>query len=103
MWCFALEVLFTRLSFVAEYIPIPSEQGAHTSHGFGQFLQKCDKFLQGDLLKEVWDTSSPAVRDWESTKRFLLHDHTANNLFWVVPFSLVCSLWLWECVLMEKM
>lgn len=97
MWCFAIEVLFTRLSFVAE-----SGQGAHTCRGFGQFLQECVLFLLGYLLGEVWDSSS-AVRDWEAKKSFLLHDHTADNLFWDVSLSFVCSLWLQECILMEKM
>lgn len=63
MQCFAIEVLFPRLSFVADYILIASGQGAHTCRGFGQFLQKRGFFLQGDPLREIWDSSSSEVGD----------------------------------------
>lgn len=83
----AREVLFPKLSFVAECIPIPSGRGVIF---FGQFLEKCGLIFAVWLTREAVGSSSPPVGDWEATKRFLPREHRADNLFWDALRSLVC-------------
>lgn len=90
MYHCAREVLFPKLSFVAECIQQYEDKKLADVIFFGQFLEKYGLIFARWLVREGVGSSSPAVGDWEATKRFIPHEHTADHLFWDVLLSLVC-------------
>lgn len=90
----AREVLFPKLSLLLILSQYPQDKELANVIFSGQFLEKCGLIFAGWLTRKGVGSCSPTVGDWEATKRFFPHEHTADHLFWAVLLSLVHLLWL---------